>query len=598
MSSLPPGNLTSSSPPADEKLLRHPFLYYFRKDWKLFAAGMVALFLTNSFDAIPPYLIGMAINQIADQAGWRSLGETILLMIAASACLAVCRYWWRIFWGRFHHGVAEDLRNRIFDKFLDLGPSYYQKKPVGELMSLMTNDVNSFRMAIGPGMLILADAIFILMIVPPLMISLSASWTWKTLILMPIIPPLIARVLKLILDNYRKQQNKFAEMSGAAQEIVSGVRIIKSYAQELNQTRLFNSFSRNFEFACNDVARVDAYFTPVMEFGVATGSVILLLIGAPEVMAGTVTVGAFFSFYQYIQRMIWPMTAIGIAFTHIQQGRASFSRILDLLKTSNDVPDEGAAQMNHFDSLEVRGLTFTYPQGEQPILKDLSFAIRAGETIGIVGPIGSGKSTLVDLLCRLYPVPSETIYYNDTPVEQIKKNSLRRLVSLVPQDAFLFSKKIQENIALSRKEWTMDQVKNMCELVNIDDEISDIPDTYDAYLGERGVNLSGGQKQRLTIARALMADSPIVIFDDSLSAVDASTEKNILASLRNRYLADRRKVTVILVSHRIATLKWADRIMVLNDGRLEAFASHEELVNSNATYRQLVELQNEHRSHA
>lgn len=577
-------------------LLRNPFGFYFRKDWKLFAMGLIALLLTNSFDAIPPYLIGMAIDQISNQTGWKSLGQTVGLLLAASACLAVCRYWWRIFWGRFHHGVAEDLRNRIFDKFLDLGPSFYQKRPVGELMSLITNDVNSFRMAIGPGMLILADALFILFIVPPLMMSLSLSWTWKTLILMPIIPPLIARILKLIHENYRTQQNKFGEMSGSAQEIVSGIRVIKSYAQELNQTRLFNVFSRNFELACNDVARVDAFFTPVMEFGVAIGSVILLLIGAPEVMSGAVTVGAFFTFYQYIQRMIWPMTAIGIGFTFVQQGRASFSRILDLLKTENDVPDVGEREVASFEELKVDRLTFSYPGNDRPVLKGVSFDLKAGETLGVVGSIGSGKSTLVDLLCRLYPVPEESIRYNGVPVEQLQKKSLRRLVSLVPQDAFLFSKKIQENIALGRNEWTMDEIRSMSELVNIAGEVDEIPEAYDAYLGERGVNLSGGQKQRLTIARALMANTPIVIFDDSLSAVDAKTERNILQSLRGRYLAGKDRVTVILVSHRIASLKWADRILVLNEGQVEAFGSHDALMESSSTYRHLVELQSEGRS--
>ncbi|MCB0385984.1 MAG: ABC transporter ATP-binding protein, partial [Bdellovibrionales bacterium] len=288
--------------------------------------------------------------------------------------------------------------------------------------------------------------------------------------------------------------------------------------------------------------------------------------------------------------------AIGISFTFIQQGRASFSRILDLLKTENDVPDMGDKRLDGFHQLCVKNLTFSYPGSDRPILKNVSFDLNAGETLGIVGSIGSGKSTLVDLLCRLYPVPEGTIYYNNVPVEQLEKKSLRRTVSLVPQDAFLFSKKIQDNIALGRNEWTFDEVKSMSELVNIAAEIDEIPDAYNAYLGERGVNLSGGQKQRLTIARALMADTPVIIFDDSLSAVDAKTEKNILQSLRSRYLAGKKRVTVILVSHRVASLKWADRILVLNEGHVEAFGSHEELMEGSSTYRHLVELQSEGRS--
>ena len=579
----------------DDLLLRHPFLFYFRRDWRIFGVGLFALVFTNGFDVLIPYLIGTAIDQITNQAGWQNLGQTVAMLLGASAALALCRYLWRIFWGRFHHGVAEDLRNRIFHKFLDLGPSFYQKHPVGKLMSLITNDVNSFRMAIGPGMLILADALIIMVMVPPVMMSLSLSWTWKTLILMPIIPPLIARILKLIHESYRKQQNKFADMSGSAQEIVSGIRVIKSYAQEVNQTRLFNVFSRNYEMACNDVAKVDAFFTPVMEFGVASGSVILLLIGAPEVISGTVTIGAFVTFYQYIQRMIWPMTAIGISFTFVQRGQASFDRILELLKTDNDVPDNGQRTLQEFKSLEVKDLSFKYPGSEREILNKVSFQLKAGETLGIVGAIGSGKSTLVDLLCRLYPVPENTIFYNQTPVEDIRTTSLRNTISLVPQEAFLFSKRIQDNIALGCDEWSLDEVRQVSELVNIAGEIDEIPEQYNAYLGERGVNLSGGQKQRLTIARALMTDTPVVVFDDSLSAVDAKTEKNILQSLRQRLSRNDNRVTVLIVSHRIASLKWADRILVLNDGQVESFGTHDELLESSATYQNLVELQGEAR---
>ncbi|MCB0363226.1 MAG: ABC transporter ATP-binding protein, partial [Bdellovibrionales bacterium] len=419
------------------------------------------------------------------------------------------------------------------------------------------------------------------------------SWTLQTLVLMPLIPPLVARLLKVIYDNYRRQQDKFAAMSGISQEIISGIRVIKSYAQEFNQTRLFNVFNYQYEKASNQVAKSDAYFPPIMEFGVTIGSVILLTLGAPEVMDEKVTIGAFFAFYQYIQRMIWPMTALGIGFNNIQQGKASFGRIADLLMVPNDLPDSGPCEIDNFQSLKVENLSFAYPERPQLVLKDISFEIKAGETIGLIGETGSGKSTLIELLCRLYPVPEKTIFYNSIPIEELKKRSLSRLVSLVPQEAFLFSKPIQENIAFSQQEWSMDQIQTLSQLLNIDEEINQIPLKYEALLGERGVNLSGGQKQRLTIARALMASTPLIIFDDSLSAVDAKTERKILENFYRRNHQTTKKSTLLIVSHRIASLIQTDRTIVLKNGEVESIGSHRQLLLNSPTYRQLNLLQSE-----
>lgn len=573
------------------QLTTKPFRYYFKKDRKHLALGLSALFLTNLFDAVPPYLIGQGIDQISRKEDWHSLSKTLLWLIGVAIFLGLFRYLWRIYWGRFNHGVAEHLRNQIFDKFLELGPSFYQKHPVGSLMSLITNDVNSFRMAIGPGLLVIADALFIIVVIPPLMMSLSFSWTWKTLILMPIIPPLVFRLLKVIFANFRRQQDEFAALSGVSQEIVSGIRVIKSYVQENNQTQLFNGFSRRYEIACNQVAKADSCFHPLMELSVAIGSAILLFVGAPEVMAGSISIGAFFTFYQYIQRMIWPMTALGIGFNHIQQGKASFGRLKDLLLANNDVPDQGEIFIDHFSQLEVKNLNFSYPGNSHPTLKGISFHIRTGETVGLVGETGSGKSTLIELLCRLYAVSSNTILINGISIEKIRKASLRKMISLVPQDAFLFSKPIQDNIAFSRQDWTHEEIHSVSRVVDMDDEISQIPNQYEAFLGERGVNLSGGQKQRLTIARALMSKASLLIFDDPLSAIDANTEKNILHNLRQETGNGKSRPSLLIASNRISSIKWADRIVVLKGGRVEAIGTHADLLQKSPTYRQLETLQ-------
>ncbi len=454
-------------------------------------------------------------------------------------------------------------------------------------MSLITNDVNSFRMGIGPGFLIFFDAIFQTVLILPIMISISFAWTWKALILMPLIPFAIRVVMNKLHRAYSERQEDFSQVSGVAQEIVTGVRVIKSFAQEKNQTGNFDKYSKAYERTCNRVGYWDSIFSPVMEFPVAIGCVALLLIGVPEVMAGVVTIGAFFSFYQYIQRMVWPMTAFGISMSHLQEGLASYRRIREVLTEIPDVRDEGTIEMDRLESLEVRDLTFFYPGKSEPALKNISFKLNRGESLGIIGATGSGKTTLIELLCRLHPVPSGKILINGVSIEQIKLSSLRKMIRIVPQDAFLFSQTVTDNLAFSREEWTMDQVVGATDQVSLHDEILEWPEEYKSIVGERGVNLSGGQKQRMTLARALMKDSSLAILDDTLSAVDSKTEQSILKVLK----AQLSQTTAIVISHKLNSVNWTDQILVLNHGELEKAGRHHELLNTSSTYLKLYEMQ-------
>jgi ATP-binding cassette subfamily B protein len=576
---------------SNDPFLERPCRAYMRLHWRTFSAGMIALFITNSLDVLAPLLIGRAIDQIVGEKPFADVARTVGIVILVTLGLAVCRFAWRYFWSRFHHTVAEDLRNRIYAKFTQLGPSFFAKRTTGGLMSLINNDVNSFRMAIGPGILVLFDSLFLLGMVPVLMWNIAPDWTWKTMILLPAVPFIVNAILKRTEKAYQGQQARFSEMAGAAQEIVSGIRVIKSYAQEENQTRLFNKHSERYREACYEVAKVDASFGPALEISAAAGSVILIVIGAGPVMEGTVTLGAFFAFYQYIQKMVWPMEGLGIAFSHFQVGRAAFARIKELLTQPLDTPDTGQAEPKDLETLEVKNLTFTYPGEARPALTDISFLLKKGEVLGVVGPTGSGKTTLAEALCHLYPLPEGKVILNGMPIENIRKHSLRRLMGMVPQDTFVFTRALGENIVFGSPVSASSAVVDAAELVKLDEEVRGWPDGFETMIGERGVNLSGGQRQRVTLARALIRSAPLVIIDDALSAVDAKTAAAILDNLRLR-LREGARCAAIVISHRLANVSWADRILVLNQGRVEAFGPHEEVLKSSPTYRRLHELQN------
>ncbi|NCN95115.1 MAG: ABC transporter ATP-binding protein [Bdellovibrionales bacterium] len=565
----------------------NPYLWFARKYWKFVSLGLICLAFTNALEVSVPWLIGKALDHLAQNSPFEEIAKITGVIAGVTIVLSFFRFLWRIFWARFHHAVADDLRNDLFLKYTELSPSFFQKNKIGKLMSLITNDVNAFRVGIGPGFLILVDATFQTLMIVPIMIAISPDWTWKTLILMPLTPFLIKIVMQKLNKAYTERQEGFSQVSGVSQEIVSGVRVIKSFAQEDQQTIHFNKFSKAYEQSCNRLALWDSFFSPAMELPMALGCVILLLIGIPDVLSGAVTVGAFFSFYQYVQRMMWPMTAFGISVSHLQEGMSSFRRIEQVLSEVPDILDEGVIELNHLDSLEVRNLSYTYPGKTEAALKKISFKVQKGQSLGIVGATGSGKTTLIELLCRLYPVPTGTILINGHSIEQIKLSSLRNLIRIVPQDAFLFSQTVTENLAFSKLKWEMDEIYEATKQVRLHDEILDWPNQYKSIVGERGVNLSGGQKQRMTLARALIKDSSLAILDDTLSAVDGKTEENILQVLKSQL----KNTTAIVISHKLASVAWTDQILVLNNGHLEDSGLHKDLITQSKTYNQLYQMQ-------
>lgn len=576
----------------NESLKKNPLFFYVRQHRRAFFTGLFFLLCTNALDAFYPILLKNVIDQISAKAELNLIYVSCAWFFGLYVALAASRFCWRVFFGRYHTLAAEDLRNRIFAHFTKMGPNFFHKNPVGELMSLITNDVQSFRGGIGSGVLLIVDAISLLVFILPAMIHLNPEWTWKTLIFVPFVPFFIRKVMDLIFHSYKIQQDKLSEISGITQEIIAGIRVIKGFVQEKTRLNLYNKKSRELELATNKVVSADSLFDPVMEIAVASGTVTLLWIAGQDVMSGAVSVGTLVAFQRYISKMVWPMTAVGAGLSHYKKGMASFLRIREVLDQQSDIPDLGSKEITRFDSLSVKNLSYTYPGSSTPALQNVNFEVRAGETFGIVGPVGSGKTTLLYLLNRLYPAPPQSIHINELALEDITQRSLHSQLVLVPQEPFLFSESIGQNISFStdENEERLSEAQDWARIVDIDEEIKSLPHQFNSELGERGVNLSGGQKQRLTIARGLMTRAPVVMLDDSLSAVDTKTEKSIQQRLAQASTAAQKR-TQIIVAHRLSTLQHADRILVLNEGQVEALGTHQELLEFSKTYRELVRLQ-------
>lgn len=563
------------------ELLKHPYKFYWKLNRRNVCLGLTALFLTNALETLLPWLVGVGLDQITQGTEYQDVFSTVGWILLVTVFMSFSRYAWRIFWGNFHHSAAHDLRKRIFNHMMDLGPSYFQKNRIGELMSLITNDVNSFRMAIGPGCLILFDGISLVLLILPFMLFVSWKWTLVCLVLMPAVPFIVHALLERLHKAYHSRQDTFAEMSGVAQEIVTGIRVIKSFAQERFQTRYFQKFSKEFQGSCDRLAHIDAFFVPALEIPMALGCVVWLLVGGNQVIAGTLSLGMFFAFFQYVQRMVWPMEAIGFGIGHLQEGRASFNRIKNLLQTESDIPDQGTIEIKNFETLEVRDLTFTYPGQTRPALNHISFKLSAKETMAVIGPTGSGKSTLLSLLSRQYAAPLNTIFINGIAIEKIKISSLRKTLAVVPQEAFLFSKTISDNLELPGWSSDMYSSEDALRVVELDQEVLSWPSGLNSMIGERGVNLSGGQKQRLTLARALLRPAFLLLLDDCMSAVDTETEERLQNAMAGRI---REHKALVFVTHRLSSALRADRLLILQEGRLE--------VRENSLfYKQLQETQ-------
>ena len=580
---------------------RHINRYYLRHLPALLL-GVLSLVMIDFLQLEIPELYGMFINGINEGIVEVEPGVFVpfdmdflldricLPMIVIIVCMAIGRFLWRICFFGSGIKVETDLRGRMFDRCKDLSREYYQVNKVGTLMSYFTNDLETVQDCFGSGILMLADALFLGALALWKMFSMDLTLTLFSLIPMALLLVISAVVGHFMEKKWDERQEAFSALSDFSQEGFSGIAVIKAFVKETVQLMAFRKLNKQNERVNVEFTKISTALHVLVTLFVESVICVILGYGGYLVYHGAFNAGQLLEFIGYFTSIIWPIMAVSQLIEMRARGKASLARIGELLDTPVDVadkPDVREPDAPLAGNIEVKGLTFRYPGGSYDSLTDVSFTIGAGENVGIIGKTGSGKTTLVDLLLRTYNVPDGTVFLDGYDVNAIPIRTVRKYAAYVPQDNFLFSDTIANNIAFASDTNEQSVIEEAARLSDVHDNVTEFTEGYQTVLGERGVTVSGGQKQRISIARALMKDASILILDDAVSAVDLRTEKAILENLRRI----RKGKTTILIAHRISTVEGMDKIIFLDEGRVTAVGTHAELLASCPDYATMVELQ-------
>ena len=572
---------------------------YYLRHLPMILLGLVSLVVVDFFQLLIPELYKMVINGINDGFVVTDnvthtfnleflLDKICLPMIFVIVALVVGRFAWRICFFGSAIKVETDLRHRMFDHCKDLSQSYYQVNKVGNLMSLFTNDLRTVEECFGSGILSFFDALLLGCLSLYKMFMLDHVLTLLSLIPMGLLIVVATIVRKYMMKKWTVRQEAFSALSDHAQESFSGISVIKAFVKEAKELWSFKKLNRKNEDANVDHTRASTLLHIFVTLFVESVICVILGYGGYLVHEGVFNAGEFVEFIGYFNAIIWPIMAISQLIEMQSRGKASLNRISELLDAEIDVCDR--ENVTPIDSIrgeiEFKGLTFTHPGASYAALKNVNLKINAGENVGIIGKTGSGKTTLVDLILRTYNVEDGTLFIDGVDVNTLPIKNVREFCAYVPQDNFLFSDTIEKNIAFATDESDL-SVEEAARLSDIHQSITEFSQGYDTVLGERGVTVSGGQKQRISIARALMKNAPILILDDSVSAVDTKTEKIIIENLRRV----RKGQTTILIAHRISTVEKMDKVVYIENGTVAAVGTHEELYSTCQSYRNMVELQ-------
>lgn len=573
---------------------------YYLKNAPVLLLGLASLLMVDYIQLLVPSLYRLVINgvnlgQVVVNGQTLPFDKTVLMqqiclpMIWIVLLMVVGRFLWRICFFGSAVTVTADLRERMFDHSRRLSQQYYQVNKVGNLMSLYTNDLDTIQECFGDGILMFFDALVLGLM------ALVKMWCMDyRLTLLALIPAGIMFVIgtimgKTMTKRWEERQQAFSDLSDFAQENFSGIAVIKAFVKEYKELTAFRKLNRENEEINVIYTKIATLLEVLVMLFVESVICVILGYGGWLVYRGQFNAGQLVEYIGYFEAIVWPIMAISMLIEKTSRGQASLKRITELLDAPIDVADKNDVEtlQNPKGGIEFRHLSFRYPDGEYDVLHDISFTVHPGESVGIVGKTGAGKTALVDLLLRTYNVPDGTLFVDGRDVNTLSIRSVRAACAYVPQDNFLFSDTIAHNIGFGVDDATPERIAHAAELADVRDNIVDFKDGYETVLGERGVTVSGGQKQRISIARALLKDAPILILDDSVSAVDTRTEQIILDNLKQ----SRAGKTTLLIAHRISTVERMDKIVFLEDGSIEAVGPHDELYAHCAEYRRMVDLQ-------
>ncbi|HEX8888969.1 MAG TPA: ABC transporter ATP-binding protein [Pyrinomonadaceae bacterium] len=565
------------------------FARYFRPYKKSLIVGILCILASTVIGLLIPLIVGQAVDDLMTGVTWSKLMRYSATILGVSIVSGTFLFLQRRILINMSRHVEYDLRRDFYAHLIDQPLQFFQEHRTGDLMARATNDLAAVRQLAGPMIMYTLQTVFVVVIILPLMLKISVRLTLMLFVTMPLVSLTVKFFGQQVHVRFEKIQDFFAQISARAQENFSGVRVVRAYAQENSEIAAFESLNRQYAERNLSLVRVSAVMRPLMQFLIGAGFVLIIWYGGTLAAQGQISTGQFTEFNLYLTRLIWPLIALGYVVNLYQRGTASLKRmnaiwaIQPTIKDADDVklqpPIEG--------KIEFRNLTFSYAEADEPVLKDINLIIEAGQTVALVGRTGSGKSTLANLITRLVEAPPRTVFIDDRPIRDYPLAQLRASIGYVPQETFLFSDNLAENIAFGVPKAKRAEVEWAAEIAGLSEEIRGFQEGFDTMVGERGITLSGGQKQRTAIARAVLRQPKILILDDALSAVDTYTEEKILGRLRG-VMRDR---TSIIISHRISTVRDADLICVLDDGRLVERGTHTELLAMGGEYADLYERQ-------